>query len=189
MSRHLIILGSARGDGNTAALARAVHEQLDDASLIDLNELRIAPYSYDGRNAGDDFVSIAKAMNEAETIIFASPVYWYSMSGVMKDFFDRLTDLTDPPLKPIGKSLAGKRVFLIATGNSPEPPPEFEPPFEKTSHYFNMTYGGMLYGRGNGIDPTAVEHFINCVTNSKMTAPEAEVKNDARRNVALDSRL
>ena len=166
MSRHLIILGSARGDGNTAALARAVHEQLDDASLIDLNQLRIAPYVYDGGNADDDFVSVANAMNAAQAIIFASPVYWYSMSGVMKDFFDRLTDLTDPPLKPIGKSLAGKRAFLLATGNSPEPPPEFEPPFEKTAGYFNMTYGGMLYGKSGEVDGAPL--FAKRITQADM---------------------
>ncbi len=87
-------------------------------------------------------------MARAQTIIFASPVYWYSMSAQMKVFFDRLTDLTVPPLKPLGKSLAGKTAFAIATGAAPEAPESFTRPFADTAAYFNMNWGGLFYQRG-----------------------------------------
>jgi len=144
--RTLGILGSARNDGNTAALASAVFQHLGDAAIVDLSDFVIDPYTYDGAGGGDDFHAIAQLMERADAIVFASPVYWYSMSGPMKIFFDRLTDLTDQ-YKPIGKALAGKSAFLIAASNSPEPPACFEPPFADTARYFDMRWGGMLHAR------------------------------------------
>ena len=58
--------------------------------------------------------------------------------------FDRLTDLTEN-LKPTGKALAGKSVWLIATGTDPELPEGFEVPFRRTSEYFGMQYRGGAY--------------------------------------------
>lgn len=145
-SRILGILGSARQDGNTAALTSAVFQHLNDASVIDLNDLSIEPYSYDNPHESDDFCALAQMMAEADAIVFASPVYWYSMSGPMKIFFDRLTNLTDF-YKPIGRALAGKSAFLVAASNSPAAPACFEPPFAETARYFDMRWGGMLHAR------------------------------------------
>ena len=83
-------------------------------------------------------------MRKADHIVFATPVYWYAMSAPLKFFFDRLTDLTEN-LKPIGKALAGKSVWLIATGTDPELPDGFEVPFCRTAEYFDMRYRGVVY--------------------------------------------
>ena len=82
--RILGVMGSSRQDGNTAALMGAVFQNLNDARWIDLSDYSIAPYAYDHRFADDDFLPIAKIMREAEIIVYASPVYWYSMSGILK---------------------------------------------------------------------------------------------------------
>lgn len=145
----LFLLGSSRGDGTTGRLAReifrhAVFARRGCAEFIDLGGLNIGPYDYDNANRGDDFLPVAQKMVRAKTIVFASPVYWYSMSGQMKIFFDRLTDLTGP-YKPAGKRLAGKRAFAIATGADPQPPACFAPPFENTAAYFKMEWGGLFY--------------------------------------------
>ncbi|PQA87228.1 flavodoxin family protein [Hyphococcus luteus] len=149
----LFILGSSRGDGQTARLAREVFRHLGfeesaDAEFVDLGALDIGPYDYEYRNRGDDFLPVAQKMVRSRTIVFASPLYWYSMSGQMKIFFDRLTDLTDPPLKPLGKALAGKTMFALGTGGNPEPPDSFVHPFEDTAGYFHMDWGGFFYAKG-----------------------------------------
>ena len=144
----LAINGSSRADGETARLLAAALRPLDNVVQFDLGALRVGPYSYEHANAGDDFLTLARAMLKARAIILASPVYWYSMSAQMKAFFDRLTDLTDPPYKPIGKQLAGKVMFVVAAGGSQSAPLSFAPPFEDTAGYFNMRWGGMLYRRG-----------------------------------------
>ncbi|VAV96544.1 Uncharacterized NAD(P)H oxidoreductase, YdeQ/YrkL/YwrO family, partial [hydrothermal vent metagenome] len=93
-SEILGVLGTSNNNGNTAALARAVFAPLPNAELVNLSALSIAPYDYQNRHDKDDFLPLAEKIVAAKAIVFASPVYWYSMSAQMKVFFDRLTDLT-----------------------------------------------------------------------------------------------
>lgn len=144
-SKVTAILGSSRQFGNTRILTDAVFEHLDDARIVDLSNHTIAPYDYQHSHEWDDFFPLAENMAQSEAIIFASPVYWYSMSAQMKAFFDRLTDLTEKH-GDLGRSLAGKTAFAISTSGGRKPPPSFEPPFAETAGYFNMNWGGMLHG-------------------------------------------
>jgi NAD(P)H-dependent FMN reductase len=126
--RVLVILGSSR-----------------NYELIDLHQKHIEYYSYDRHLKNeDDFLPIAQAMLNHDVIVFATPVYWYTMSGQMKVFLDRLTELTDIH-KPIGKALKGKKTYLIACGGSPSLPEGFELPFKGTSEYFDMEFIQTLY--------------------------------------------
>lgn len=150
-------LGSSRSDGNTAKLAGLVFNQLNDAALIDLGPLSIGPYSYDNAYEGDDFLSLAQAMARANTIVFASPVYWYSMSAPMKMLFDRMTDMTGL-YKPLGKALAGKSMFALATGGGPSAPDSYTRPFADTAGYFKMKWGGVLYSPGGEVDSLQAQH-------------------------------
>jgi multimeric flavodoxin WrbA len=111
----------------------------------------IGGYDYKHFNAQDAFGGIAEKMAEAGKIVFATPVYWYTMSAPMKVFFDRLTDLTEN-LKSLGKSLAGKPVWVIATGTEKVLPEGFEVPFARTAGYFGMIYRGCVY-LYTGTDP------------------------------------
>ncbi len=142
--RILGLLGSSRKGGNTDALASDVFRRLNKARLIDLSEYSIAPYDYQHRYVADDFIPLARLMAKADALVFASPVYWYSMSAQMKIFFDRLTDLTKSH-KALGRQLAGKTAFVISTGGDQTPPASFEQPFKETVRYFNMRWGAMLY--------------------------------------------
>ena len=137
MADILFIMGTARGDRNTRKMVDAVLNHLPEARFLDLSELTIAPYEYEEQY--DDFEIAAKAIEEAKTIIFATPIYWYSMSGLMKNFFDRMTDLTDQ-YKSIGKGMKGKTMFgIFAGGDLPE---YFVPVFSDTANYFDMNWGG-----------------------------------------------
>ena len=42
---------------------------------------------------GDDAVEIAEKVKNADTIVFATPIYYYEMSGQMKTLLDRLNPL------------------------------------------------------------------------------------------------
>ncbi|GJL92762.1 flavodoxin family protein [Hyphococcus sp.] len=164
----LALNGSSRADGDTARLLSAALRPLDDVERFDLDALRIGPYSYEHANADDDFLPLAQRMLKARTIILASPVYWYSMSAQMKALFDRLTDLTDMPYKPLGKQLAGKTMFVVATGSDDAPPVSFAPPFEDTAGYFNMRWGGMLYRAGR--DALSAEDILAARSFSDLIA-------------------
>ncbi len=141
------LLASARSDGNTATLAKAVFARLENATLLNVGNLSIAPFSYDNAHENDDFPDLAEVMASARALVFASPVYWYSMSAQMKTMFDRMTDMTRF-YKPLGKALAGKAMFTISTGSGPAAPDSFTQPFADTAAYFNMTWGGGLHAPG-----------------------------------------
>ncbi len=143
MSKPLIILGSSRSDGETAHAINLAFEK-GAADVIDLNSYSISSYDYGHTNDSDDFMKVIARVQQADTIIFATPVYWYSMSSVLKTFFDRLSDLITIH-KQIGRSLAGKKVWLIATGTDEALPDGFEVPFRRTAEYFDMTYQGAAY--------------------------------------------
>jgi multimeric flavodoxin WrbA len=65
----------------------------------------------------DDMKKIYDAIIEADGVIFATPVYWYSPSAVMKNVIDRLTAFENM-IHIDGKSwLDGKVAGFVATGN------------------------------------------------------------------------
>lgn len=143
----LAILGSSRDEGNTSALLDLCLEGLD-AEVVSLVGSKIAHWDYDNPQQEDDFPLVAQKMVAATTIVFASPVYWYAMSGTMKVFFDRFSELLSTR-KDVGKSLAGRKTWLVASGGSPVMPEGFDVPFAQTSEYFKMTFGGCFYGQAN----------------------------------------
>ena len=151
MALPLVILGSARPDGETRKAVDIAFPP-GTVALAILPSHAIGGYDYGHANAGDDFAAIADAMVAATAVVFATPVYWYAMSAPLKIFFDRLTDLTEN-LKAKGKALAGKPVWVIATGTEAQLPEGFEVPFARTAAYFGMTYRGAAY-LYNGTDTT-----------------------------------
>jgi multimeric flavodoxin WrbA len=139
----LVILGSARPDGETRKAVDIAFPP-GTSELVVLPDFTIGGYDYNHFNTGDAFDGIAAKMAAADGIVFATPVYWYAMSAPLKIFFDRLTDMTEN-LKALGKSLAGKPVWVIATGTEESLPDGFEVPFARTADYFAMRYRGATY--------------------------------------------
>ncbi len=143
----IVLLGSARRDGDTRHAIEVAFEGCSDC--LDLQDYRFGGYDYTGANLGDDFLGIIDTVLARQTIVFATPVYWYAMSGLLKTFFDRLSDLITLE-KAKGRALAGKSAWLIATGYDDELPDGFEVPFQRTCDYFDMTYRGAHYFCTNG---------------------------------------
>ena len=146
MNQVLTIAGSARGDGNTAEAVARLRLALDGGEVIDLASCRLEPFRYELPPARDDFLTIVERMLAHRHILIATPVYWYAMSGLMKTLFDRFTDLLlDPELRPLGRALAGRDLWLLATGTDEALPDGFEEPFRRTADYFAMRWRGSFY--------------------------------------------
>ncbi|MFD2999096.1 flavodoxin family protein [Pontibacter toksunensis] len=134
-----VIIGSARRDSDTKKLVEVLFPE-SDVKVLDLLDYKLDAYNYSGAYSTEDqFLQIVEELLPHQQLIFATPVYWYSMSGLLKTFFDRLTDLVTVQ-KTIGRKLAGKETFMVAVGAENELPLGFEKPFELTSDYFDMTY-------------------------------------------------
>ena len=144
MKKTIIILGSARKDSHTRTLLRNVFNGIDH-DLVDLLDHYIAPFDYDAQYPNkDEFPELTEKLLEADHVIFATPVYWYAMSGLLKIFMDRFTDLVTVH-KEKGRALEGKNLYLFSVGADPEPPEGFEVPFRETAKYLGMKYHEGVY--------------------------------------------
>ena len=139
----LIIFGSSRGDGHTRKMVDFLLQN-NSTDWIDLNDFTFSEYDYEYRNANDDFIGLAERMINYRNIVFATPVYWYAMSAVMKKYFDRLSDITGHR-KEIGRAMKGKSIFALACSSDEEEHEGFFMPFEKTAAYLNMNFGGSVH--------------------------------------------
>lgn len=144
-----IIFGSSRSFGDTR---KAVDLVVKDKPyrIIDLNDLSISYYDYEHANKNDDFIPLIKNMLNHQKWVFATPVYWYTMSATMKTFLDRMTDLLTIE-KILGRQLRGKDTYVI-TCDGGERTKSFEEIFQKTFEYLGMNYKGTLFYY-SGTDP------------------------------------
>ena len=102
MKTVLILVGSPRRDGNSSRLARQAEEGViasgNIADLVFVDDF-ISHFLRDCRQCrgADGECRIRDRYRElfvgkyvpADGILFATPLYWYGMSGQLKTFFDR----------------------------------------------------------------------------------------------------
>lgn len=101
MKKVLIISASPRKDGNSDLLCQAFQkgalEAGNEVEYVRLSEKNIqycegcyacAKLGHCFKN--DDMNALAQKMKEAQVIVLASPVYFYSMDGQLKVFIDRM---------------------------------------------------------------------------------------------------
>ena len=141
MSKSVIIVGSSRKKGNTSKIIDAVANQ-HNIDVVNLSDYNFTYYDYESNNREDDFFKLIKGIIEKyDTLIFATPVYWYSMSGIMKVFFDRFSDLIRIE-KETGRLLRGKNMAVISNSHDNELEYDFYIPFKKSADYLGMKYLG-----------------------------------------------
>ena len=118
---------------------------MNNADTVDLNELQFTYYDYAHHNRDDDFISSMRHwIAEYDTFIFVTPVYWYAMSGIMKVFFDRLSDLITIE-KELGRKLRGKNMVVLTSSIGNNLDHHFWLPFMHTADYLGMNYLGNLH--------------------------------------------
>lgn len=145
MSKPIIIFGSSRSNGYTFDAVNLITKTLNDFSFVDLSNYEIADFDYEFKNKDDDFISIVDQLLAHDTIIFATPVYWYTMSATMKRFVDRISDLLSMNTSH-GRSLRQKKLAVISSYSVyPEGNDGFEQIFINISKYLGMRYLGCFF--------------------------------------------
>lgn len=124
MGKKIVILnGSPRPHGNTETLAEAmikgIHEAGNDAVLFNLREMQINPcvgcfacMNGNGCVQKDEMQKIFDAYNEADILVFGSPLQWMQFTGSMKTMLDRL-------LTAVAQEKKNKGTFLLMTAGAP----------------------------------------------------------------------
>jgi multimeric flavodoxin WrbA len=163
--RKVIILGSSRQNGDTAKSAHILSEKLD-CEIIVLSDYTIGQYDYENKNAGDDYLPLMRRIIENyDILIFATPVYWYSMSGIMKVFFDRITDLLTIE-KELGRELRGKKMVVLSCSIGNNLGEQFWLPFSETANYLGMAYIGNLHTFGDKDNTENITSFADRIQNN-----------------------
>jgi multimeric flavodoxin WrbA len=140
-NKKVIIVGSSRSNGNTSKIAGKISTQIN-ADVINLRDYSISYYDYESGNRADDFLSLITSIIEKyDTLVFATPVYWYAMSGIMKVFFDRFSDLIRIE-KELGRKLRGKNMFVISNSDEDQMDYDFYLPFRLSADYLGIKYLG-----------------------------------------------
>lgn len=120
MSKNVLIISSSpRKGGNSETLAASFAKGAEEAGhKVETIYLREKNYGFcKGCLAclkaghcviGDDAVEIAARMHDADVLVFATPVYYYSVSGQLKTMLDRANPL-------FGSDYAFTKAYLLAT--------------------------------------------------------------------------
>ena len=126
MNKNVVILSSSpRKGGNSEKLATAFAKGVEEmGNHVEIVYLREKQYSFcKGCFAclklghcviKDDAVEIAAKMHDADVLVFATPVYYYSVSGQLKTMLDRSNPLFD-------SDYAFTKVYLLAAATENEP--------------------------------------------------------------------
>lgn len=157
--KKLIILGSSRKDGDTKKIVDELIS-ISGWDVIDLNDYNFSYYDYEHKNLDDDYLPLMrKIIANYDVLIFATPVYWYSMSGIMKVFFDRITDLLDEE-KDLGRKLRGKSMAAVSCSGGDNLGESFWLPFSETARYLGMKYLGNVHTFAGSDESENLKQFV-----------------------------
>ena len=157
----VILLGSPRKNGNSTALAERIAEGARAAGAhvesFYLHGMTIKPCTacegcHQPESSGcviqDDMQKVYPALAAADALVFASPIYWFTMSAQLKLAVDRCYALIGPK----GHAFKGKRVGLVFSYGAPDP---FDSgcvnairAFQDAFRFVEAEIVGMVYGSG-----------------------------------------
>lgn len=152
-----VIHGGNRPNGNVEILTKLATEGLAVEEIY-LKDYLIEPI-IDKRHAdegfpeiNDDYNSIIDRILPHDILIFSTPIYWYSMTGTMKNFIDRWSQtLKDPIYSDFKTLMASKKAYVIAVGGD-DPYIKGLPMIQQFQHIFDFvgtTFEGYIIGSGN----------------------------------------
>ncbi len=186
--RFLFVLGSARLNGNTELLARKAAEQLPpdteqewirlaDHPLPDFLDIRHDDTAGTADTAGTvgpvqphenaTIRQLLDATLAATDIVIASPVYWYSLSGLTKRYLDYWSDWLRVPGADFKSTMAGRTLWGVSAlaDDQPVVAAPLIGTLNNSAAYLKMRFGGVLLG--NGSAPGDVLKDTEALTQAK----------------------
>ncbi len=163
----LVVSSSPRRDGNSRLLAEATAEGAQaaghTAGLVHLDDhlrhfLRDCRQCRDaaGRCTIDDGYEtlLREQVVPADAIVFATPVYWYGVSGQLKTFFDRVfcfIAASEPDADYFVEGLVRKRLALVLSSEETYPGAALGliQEIQEYARYMHSDFVGVVRGIGN----------------------------------------
>jgi multimeric flavodoxin WrbA len=170
MAKIMIVKGSPRENGNSAVLADQVaagaQETGAEVESFYLHGMDIGPCdaceacqaSADAECIVDDDMQLLyPKVREADAVVYASPIYWFTISAQVKLFMDRCYALGGDEIED--HALAGKRIGIVLTYEGDDP---FDSgainairTFQDTFSYIPAEIVDIVYGSAN--DPGEIK--------------------------------
>jgi len=152
-----VLYGGNRPNGNTETLTKKAIQGLVVEEIY-LKDYLIQPIM-DKRHAeegfpeiNDDYDSIIDRILQYDILIFSTPIYWYSMTGTMKNFVDRWSQtLKDAKYPDFKKQMSQKSAYVIAVGGD-DPYMKGLPMIQQFQYIFDFigtSFAGYIIGEGN----------------------------------------
>jgi len=161
MGPFLFLLASSRTGGNSELLARAAAEQLP--SNVEQHWIRLSEYPLvafeDVRHEGERAYemptgharTLLNATLTADHLVFAAPVYWYSLPAPAKLYLDHWSHWMRVPGLDFRKRMQGKRISLTTSmaGNDVLEAAPLITSLQLTATYMGMEWGGYVLAHAN----------------------------------------
>ena len=138
----LFINGSPNKNGNTAALAATL---LNDKNYTTLNLTDYVIGAYGQNLPNDGLDTVIHAIEQADTIVVGSPVYWHNICGSVRNVLDRFYGKVEDG------ELSGRKLYFVFQGAAPEKwmLEAGEYTMKRFAGLYGMTYGGMATGKAD----------------------------------------
>ena len=163
MKKVVVLCGSPRKEGNSAILAQILAKGAREMGamvwLCQLSDMDIAPCSGcescqnnpgSGCVIDDQMTKIYEAVLESDAVVFAGPVYWFSVSAQMKTAVDRLYAIGGGDANTFG----GKSFGIILTYADRDPfvsgAVNAVRMFQDMAAYLGVTIQGVVHGSAYG---------------------------------------
>ncbi|MRX71614.1 flavodoxin family protein [Bacillus lacus] len=168
-----VLYGSSRENGNSEQLASIVLENVPHTAkyLRNLTVFPITDLRHDSsgfQDQHDDYDELIREFMEHDTFIFVTPLYWYGMSGSMKDFFDRWSQAMRSSNYSLKENLKGKRAFVLITGGD-NPRVKALPLVQQFQYIFDfvsISFEGYVIGKAN--QPGDILNDDRAITEAKL---------------------
>ena len=107
MEKILFMNSSPNREGNTYRIGEELLKDKEH-DVLQMADYRISQYGQVFED--DEMKEVLKEIDKYDILVIGSPVYWYTVSGMLKTFIDRL---------PEAEALRGKKLYLFAQGSLP----------------------------------------------------------------------
>lgn len=170
----LVFFGAARENGHTKQMITLLLEHLDgEVDIVDAYRSNIAPckdcrYCYHKRGCSikDDMQPIYDKIDAADNIVFASPVYFHSVTGPLKCAIDRLQMYWAARIRKDAPTEHTQNGAMLLVGGAPV----FAPQFDGAKIVLNGVFGDL---KANNIGEVL---FSNSDRESLNASPEIAQK-------------
>lgn len=160
----LLVSGSPRPKGNSAALAQAFKEGVEAANPdATISQIALGDLTINGCHGcgyckahkvcvqQDDMQKLYPLIIESDALVYVTPVYWMGMTSQMKAFIDRHYALSY-------EVYAGKDLYAIAVGGDETDNEQYhliDTQFRMMAEYLKMNYAGFLSASAHDGDPAS----------------------------------